>query len=123
MKTQSSPSPNYTTNNAATSQNLQVKVASAFELKSQINSENILTDDKNQNSFNPIPDGNNKATDSVLKLMKLPCYKVAKKVTNADKLKTKARLKSKLPKNKTSVQGQPVSSSTKGVITKYFSKI
>ena len=119
---QSSPSLNNATNNAATSQNFIVSAASAFDLKSQYNSANILIDDKNLKSLH-MNNGNNTETDSVLKMLKLPCYNVAKKVTNAEKLKTKACLKSKLPKFKKSVQGQPVPSSTKGVITKYFAKL
>ena len=96
------------------------EAASAIDLKSQLVSKNILSDDKN-NISNITKDGNNTETDSVLKKLKFPCYKVAKKVTNAEKLKTKAHLKSK---SKNSVQGQPVpSSSFKGGIKKYFTKI
>ena len=57
------------------------------------------------------------------KILKLSCFKVAKKVTKIEKLNTKARLKSK-SNNKNSVHGQPVpSSKSKGDIKIYFLKI
>ena len=89
-----SPNQNDATDFTAVSENFLDEAASAIDLKSQLVSKNILSDDKN-NISNITKDGNNTETDSVLKKLKFPCYKVAKKVTNAEKLKTKARLKSK----------------------------
>ena len=66
MKNQS-PSLNNDRKCAATSENFLTKAASAIDLKSQHNIQNILIDDKNSNSFQMNNDGNSTKIDSGLK--------------------------------------------------------
>ena len=109
------------TNIAAASKFSKVKdkPVTPAKLKSQIIPMFFPTNDKIDFNFNA---GNKNETDSCPKTSNFPCYKVARKVSQLKKSRTKSRLKPKFRQN--SLQCQSSSSSPSGSnISKFFVKL